>query len=65
MQTDVILKIAGIGLLIAMVCQILTKAGREDIATLCTVAGMMVVLFMVLDMAVDLFSRVQTAFMLP
>lgn len=62
MEPDIIIKIAGMGLLIAMVCQILTKAGREDIATLATVAGIIAVLFVVLDMAVDLFNRVQAAF---
>ena len=62
MEPDIIIKIAGMGLLIAMVCQILTKAGRDDIATLATVAGIIAVLFVVLDMAVDLFNRVQAAF---
>lgn len=65
MQPDVIIKIAGIGLLIAMVCQILTKAGREDIATLATIAGIILVLFTVLDMAADLFTRVQETFLFP
>ena len=44
MQIDVLLKIAGIGLLVTVICQVLTKAGREDIATLATVAGMILVL---------------------
>ena len=38
MQIDVLLKIAGVGLLIAIICQALTQAGRQDIATLATVA---------------------------
>lgn len=65
MEPDVIIKIAGLGLLLAIVCQILTKAGREDMATLATVAGIIVVLFTIVDLAADLLNRVQAAFLFP
>ena len=58
MQPELIIKIAGMGLMIAIVCQLLTKAGREDIATLTTVVGIILVLFQVLDLVADLFRRV-------
>ena len=65
MQIDVLLKIAGVGLLVAVICQVLTRAGREDIAMLATVAGMMVVLLMVVNLASELLSQVREVFFLP
>lgn len=63
-QIDVLLKIAGVGLLVAVICQLLGKAGREDIATLVTVAGLILVLLMVLNLAGQLLSQVQALFLL-
>lgn len=65
MQIDVLLRIAGVGMLVAVICQVLTKAGREDIATLATVAGIMVVLLTVVSMAGELLGQVQAVFHLP
>ena len=65
MQIDVLLKIAGVGLLVAVICQVLTRAGREDIAILATVAGMMLVLLMVVSLAGEVLSQVQAVFHLP
>lgn len=65
MQIDVLLKIAGVGLLVTVICQLLSKAGREDIATLATVAGIMLVLLMVVSLAGELLQQVQTVFQLP
>ena len=65
MQVDVLLKIAGVGLLVTVICQALTKAGREDIATLATVAGMILVLLMVISLAGELLNQVQAVFHLP
>lgn len=65
MQADLLIKIAGIGLLITVICQLLNKAGREDIATLVTIAGVVLVLFTVLDLIGELFSRVQAVFLFP
>ena len=64
-QIDILLKIAGVGLLVAVICQLLGKAGREDIATLVTVAGLILVLPMVLNLAGQLLSQVQALFLLP
>lgn len=64
MEPDLLIKIAGIGLMIAVIYQVLSKAGREDIATLVTVAGVILVLFTVLDLVTELFSRVQAMFLL-
>ncbi|MBR1586528.1 MAG: stage III sporulation protein AC [Clostridia bacterium] len=62
MQIDVLLKIAGIGLLITVICQILTRAGREDIATLATVAGILLVLLLVISLAGEVLAQTQAIF---
>ena len=40
MSVDIIFKIAGIGILLAVICQILKKSDRDDIATLVALAGL-------------------------
>lgn len=65
MQVDLLLKIAGVGLLVTVICQVLSKAGREDIATLAAMAGVLMVLLMVISLAGDLLSQVQSLFLLP
>ena len=65
MQIDVLLKIAGVGLLVAVICQVLSRAGREDIATLATVAGIILVLLTVVSLAGELLLQVQEVFHLP
>ena len=65
MQLDVLLKIAGVGLLVAVICQVLTRAGREEIATLATVAGILLVLFIVVNLAGELIAQVEAVFHLP
>ena len=59
---EVILKIAGIGVLTAVVNQVLKYAGKDEIATLTTLAGVVIVLLMVVDMISDLFSTVKNLF---
>ena len=65
MQIDVLLKIAGVGLLVTVICQVLSRAGREDIATLATIAGILLVLLMVVSLAGELLAQVQAVFHLP
>lgn len=62
MQIQVLLKIAGVGLLVTAICQVLTRAGREEIATLATVAGILIVLFIVVNLAGELIAQVQAVF---
>ncbi len=64
MDVEIILKIAGIGVLVAVVAQVLKQAGKEEIATLVTLAGLVVVLVMVVDMISELFSAVGNMFYL-
>lgn len=62
MNVDVIFKIAAIGILVTVVCQILKKSDREDIATLVAVAGLIIVLTMVISMIFDLFEELKLLF---
>lgn len=62
MGVEIIFKIAGIGILTAVVGQVLKQSGKDEIATLTTLSGLIIVLFMVLDLISDLFSSVRTMF---
>ena len=60
MAIDLIFKIAGIGLAIAVLNQVLVKAGREEQAMLTTLAGVIVVLMLVIQMITEFFDAVKT-----
>ena len=62
MQVQELLQIAGIGILVAVIGQILTRAGREDMATLTSVAGLAIVLMLVVTLIAELFGNVQSIF---
>ena len=64
MSVDLIFKIAAIGILVSVLAQVLTRAGREDIAMLATLAGLIIVLLMVVDMVADFFGDVKEIFRL-
>ncbi len=59
METDIIIKIAGIGLLTAIVCVILKRSDRDDIAQFATLAGLIVVIVLVIDMVSGLFDTIK------
>lgn len=62
MDINVILKIAAIGLLTAIISILLKKSDRDDIATLVTIAGLILVLFIVVDMVIELFDTIKDLF---
>lgn len=62
MGVELIIKIAGIGILSAVVSQVLKHSGKDDIATFSTLAGVVVVLMMVLNVVGELFNTVKTMF---
>ncbi len=64
MNIDLVFKIAAIGILLAVLNQVLAKAGRDDMATLASLAGLIIVLLMVVDMVNQLFQSVKTIFQL-
>lgn len=60
MDIDIIFKIAGIGVAIAVLNQVLTKAGREEQAMMTTLAGIIIVLMLILQMITEFFDTVKT-----
>lgn len=62
MDIDILLKIAGIGILIAVLNQVLSKAGREDQAMMVTLAGIVIVLTVIVKEISTLFDTVRTVF---
>lgn len=64
MNIDLLFKIAGVGILIAVLYQILSKAGREDQAMMTTLTGLIIVLMLVITQISNLFETVRTVFKL-
>ncbi len=62
MDVDLIFKIAAIGILVSVLNQVLTRSGREEQATMTTLAGLIVVLMMVVREISSLFDLVKTLF---
>ena len=62
MGVEIIFKIAAIGILTAIVSQILKQTGKEEIGMLATLAGIVIVLVMVISLIGDLFTTVKTLF---
>ena len=64
MDISLIIKVAGIGILISVLNMLLEKTDRKDWAALTTLAGVIIVLGMVLTEISDLFNAVRTMFQL-
>lgn len=64
MGVEIIFKIAAVGIITAVVNQILKHSNKEEIATLSMLAGLIVVLLMVLNLINTLFDTVRTMFKL-
>ena len=62
MKIDLILKIAGIGILVAVASQILAKTGRDEQATLVIVAGIIIALLLLVGEIGGLFDTVKGIF---
>ncbi|MGM9664991.1 MAG: stage III sporulation protein AC [Eubacteriales bacterium] len=62
MDISLILKITGIGLLISVACQILSKSGREEQATLLSVGGIIIVMLLIISELDTLFSTLSRIF---
>lgn len=61
---EIIFKLAGIGLITSIVNQILKHCGKEEIASITTLAGLIISLLMVINLVRELFSTVQSLFVL-
>ena len=62
MDINLLFKIAAIGILVAVLNQVLVRAGREDQAMMTTLAGIVIVLSIVINEISQLFSTVRTLF---
>lgn len=62
MDVDLIFKIAAVGIIVAVLNQLLTRSGREDQAMLTTLAGLIVVLMMVIQQVSTLFETIKSTF---
>lgn len=62
MDVNMIFKIAAIGIIVAILNQLLVRSGREEQAMLTTIAGLIVALMMIITQISELFSTVKNTF---
>ncbi len=62
MEIDLIFKIAAVGIIVSILNQVLSRSGREEQATMTTLAGLVVVLMIVAERIAALFDLVKTLF---
>lgn len=64
MGIDLVFKIAAIGIIVAILDQVLKNAGRQEMATVTSLAGLVIVLVMVVQQIGTLFSTIKSVFKL-
>ena len=64
MNVDLIFQIAGVGIIVAVLNQLLTRAGSDEQALITTIAGLVAVLFILSQQIGDLFDTVKNIFSL-
>ena len=62
MEIDLIFKIAAMGIIVSILNQVLSRSGREEQATMTTLAGLVVVLMMLAQKIAELFDLVKRLF---
>ena len=62
MDAGMILKVVGVGLLVSVACQILSKTGREEQAMLVSVAGVVIIMLMLVGEISELLQTIRTMF---
>ena len=62
MDVSLLLRVAGVGMLVAVSCQVLSKSGRDEQALLLTLTGMVVVLIMLVGQLGELIGAVRAVF---
>lgn len=62
MNVDLIFKVAGVGIVVAVLNQLLVRSGREEQALLTTIAGLIVVLYVLTSEIGNLFESIKTIF---
>ena len=63
-EVDLLFKLAGLGIVVTVLSQVLSRAGREELGTLVTVAGLVIALFLVVNLVSDLFASLKSLFSL-
>lgn len=62
MELTLIMKAAGIGLIVSFICQILVRSGRDEQAMLLSIAGIIIVLTLLIDRLSDLITAIKRVF---
>lgn len=62
MSVGIIFKIAAVGILVSVLCQLLKNSGRDDLGHLVSLSGLLVVLFWILPYVLELFETMQSLF---
>ena len=62
MDISMVFRIAGIGILVAVITQLLKQTGRDDMALLAAITGLIIALMMVVDLIADLFNSLRNIF---
>lgn len=62
MEVDLIFKIAAIGIIVAVLNQLLVRSGREEQAMMTTIAGLVVVMMMIISQIKNLFDTIKSVF---
>ena len=62
MEIDLIIKIAAVGIIVSILNQVLTRSGRDEQATMTTLAGLVVVLMILAQRIAELFDLVKRLF---
>lgn len=62
MEIDLLFKIAAIGIIVSILNQVLARTGRDEQATLISLAGLLVVLMMLIPKIAELFELVKALF---
>lgn len=62
MDIDIIFKVAGVGLLVAVAYVVLSKSGRDEMAMLLSLCGIVIILIMIVGRVSDLFTYIRASF---
>ena len=62
MDIDMILKVAGVGMIVAVVCQVLSKAGRDEQSTMVSLAGIVLILIFLVERIGALIEKLKSVF---
>ena len=62
MDISLILKITGVGILVSVACQVLSKSGRDEQSTMLSIAGIIIVMVLIISELESFFSMLSRVF---